>query len=196
MKSLVLLSGGIDSAVCLALLRGQERAAIAFDYGQRHRIELLYAEKLAHSEDVSLYWWTLPNLRLVNDIVFAGRNAIMLSVAAAFAQSYGYDRIIIGCNADDAERFPDCRPQFIGRIGAAFIEAYGVDLRAPLLYLSKRAVIQEAHALRLDLNFTRIRYAPIEGDGGSSPCGECYACQVRELASNEHLRDRVPVCRI
>ena len=175
MKALVLLSGGLDSATVLAMLRGQVKAAVGFDYGQPHRIELEYAHDLADREGIDFFLERIPFISKVDDVVFAARNAVLISNAASIALSHGCDAVAIGCNASDWERFPDCRPAFINAM-AAVLEAYGVHLLAPVLRMSKAEVV--AKAKELNVGPTWSCYSPID----NHPCGECLACKTRAAA--------------
>lgn len=168
--SLILLSGGLDSALCLA--RYGAKQAIGFDYGQPHRIELTYAVKVAELFGVPFVVRHLPEMPRVNDVVFAGRNAVLLSVAAAHAQAAGIDRVVIGCNFSDTRRFPDCRPDFIRSMDKALSSAYGVRVFAPLLTTTKAQIVAEARERGLPETWTC--YAPT---AAGQRCGECYSCK-------------------
>lgn len=140
MKAIILLSGGVDSAVVLAyaLAEGRECIAISFDYGQRHITELESAAKIAQfyhiphkvlklpswgAEDKSLLLsnQAVPTHRTAEEISSGGiaptyvpaRNTIFLSFAVACAEVHDAYEIYIGSNADDHNPYPDCRPAFI-----------------------------------------------------------------------------------
>lgn len=170
MKTLLLLSGGLDSTLCLA--RYGAAQAIGFDYGQPHRIELDYAARIAAKFDVPFAVHHLPYMPRVNDVVFAGRNAVMLAVAAARAQTAGLEAVVVGCNFSDAQRFPDCRPAFIKSMNEAFKAAYGVSVHAPLLTMTKAQIVAEARERGLPETWTC--YAPTPA---GERCGECYSCK-------------------
>jgi 7-cyano-7-deazaguanine synthase len=177
MKTLVLLSGGLDSATVLswAKLEGDEVWALAFDYGQPHRIELERARILANGLPFEVM--VVPGLPLVNDVVFAGRNLVFAALAIAKAQAEGFDRIAVGCNASDWERFPDCRPPFWQALRTA-AEAYGIGVATPLIHMSKREVAELARHLGVPIELTWSCYSPRDGE----PCRECLACTVRQEA--------------
>lgn len=187
-RSLVLLSGGIDSATALAMCRGDKRMAVGFHYGQQHDIELEYAELVAVAEGVRFDVVKLPVMPKVNDLVFAGRNAVMIAVAASIAAQEGYERVVIGSNFSDWQRFPDCRPEFVKAMDAAMHSGYGIRVVAPLLHLSKAQVVAEACRLGVDLTRTWSCYSPI--DGGNMHCGKCLACETRRLAMLAHPEAR------
>lgn len=138
--AVVLLSGGLDSATCLAMARaaGFECCTLAFDYGQRHRLELECAERVARALGARAYQVMQLDLRafggsaLTADIavpkdgageqVGAGtipvtyvpaRNLVFLSLASAYAETLGAADLFIGVNAVDYSGYPDCRPEFI-----------------------------------------------------------------------------------
>ena len=136
-KAIVLLSGGLDSAVTLAALHadGFTCATLAIDYGQRHRVELEFAQRVSRALGASEHRQVTVDLRalggsaLTADIAvpkdrdLAGvdipvtyvpaRNTIFLSVALGFAESVGARHIAFGANALDYSGYPDCRPDFI-----------------------------------------------------------------------------------
>lgn len=140
-KAVVLLSGGIDSTVTLAIAKseGFDIYALSFDYGQRHAIELLFAKKSAVQFRAAKHLVIKSNLRAIGgsaltsdlevpkdretlpvmpvteipDTYVPARNTIFLSFGLAFAESVGAEDIFIGANAVDYSGYPDCRPQFI-----------------------------------------------------------------------------------
>jgi 7-cyano-7-deazaguanine synthase len=175
-SKVILLSGGLDSALCLA--RYGADLAIGFNYGQPHAIELAHAERIARQHGVPFEIHALPTMPRVNDVVFAGRNAVMLTAAAAIAQARGHDAVLIGCNFSDATRFPDCRPEFIRNISKALESAYGVSVCAPLLLSTKTQIVAEAK--QRGITDTWTCYAPTT-DG--QQCGQCYSCQGIASAS-------------
>jgi 7-cyano-7-deazaguanine synthase len=140
--AVVLLSGGMDSAVTLALLarRGFRCRAISFDYGQRHRIELECARRVAAAVGVAEHCEMRIDLRAFGgsaltaevavpkdrDLESGGeipityvpaRNTVFLSLALAFAESRGLRDLAIGVNAVDYSGYPDCRPEFVEAFG-------------------------------------------------------------------------------
>ena len=174
MRRVVLLSGGIDSAVCLALQRKTYTCAIGVDYGQPHAIELEYAKQIAAQEKVPFQILKMPSCKKSDDVVFNGRNFAMIGLAVAYAANVGATKIVIGSNFTDFARFPDCRPEFFKSVNNALEAAeYGISVSAPLLHKTKKQVMQMAR--ELNVGETWSCYNPIKGE----PCGECLACQVR-----------------
>lgn len=138
-KAVVLLSGGLDSATCLAIARGQgfETYALSFDYGQRHHFELQAARQVAASLGVVAHQVVTFDLRafggsaltsaievpkgrspeeMSRDIPVTyvpARNTIFLSFALAWAEVLDSSDIFIGVNALDYSGYPDCRPEYI-----------------------------------------------------------------------------------
>jgi len=138
-RAVCLVSGGLDSAVCLAFARreGYECYALSFDYGQRHRSELDAARRVTESLGAARHIIVPIDLRvfggsaLTSDIAVPksrtaedmgegipvtyvpARNTIFLSFALAWAEVLGAADIFIGVNAIDYSGYPDCRPEFI-----------------------------------------------------------------------------------
>lgn len=165
---LLLLSGGMDSA--LLLHKYGADLCVGFDYGQPHAVELQYAERLAATYSTRFLKVPLPGMSRIDDVVFAGRNAVLLSVGASIAHAEGMDHVVIGCNFSDAQRFSDCRPEFIRSMNAALKSAYGVSVHAPFLTTTKAQIRAEVESLGLR---TWTCYSP----RGDQACGECYSCE-------------------
>lgn len=172
---IVLLSGGLDSAVVLAMY--PKSVCIGFDYGQPHKIELERAAKVAAYYKAPFETISLPAMPKVNDVVFAGRNMVFASVAIAIAQARDHKSVRVGCNASDRLRFPDCHPSFWHHINEA-ASAYSVRVTAPLIRMSKTEIAVRARQLNVPIELTWSCYSP----QNSEPCGECLACKTREEA--------------
>lgn len=189
MKLVVLLSGGIDSAVLLVsrLLAGDECLAVSFDYGQAHRRELAAAERIAEHYGVDHTVITLPPgiLRgaavIEGDAVVPARNLLMLSIAAAIGENWGAGGVVFGANKDDINGFPDCRAEFITAMDEAVRRGCTncVSVDAPLHDFTKTEVVALGRRLAVPLDLTWSCYR-----GLANPCGECGACQLREEALN------------
>lgn len=179
MKTVVPLSGGLDSATVLAgcIAGGDECLALSFEYGQLHQIELQYAKKLATHYGIRHDTIRLPVMSLIDDVVFAGRNLVFASIAIATAQAERYGRVAFGCNASDWANFQDCRPEFWRSVERC-AEAYSITVLTPLIYMSKREVVDAARKLNVPIELTWSCYSP----QGDQPCGECLACKTRDEA--------------
>jgi 7-cyano-7-deazaguanine synthase len=187
MKVLHLLSGGLDSTVLLydMLKQGCVVHCLLYYYGQRHYRELACARATCKKLDVLYTEVALPKVFARSsltdgegDIIVPNRNMAFLSLAVPVALSAGAEAITIGCNADDQQRFPDCRRQFITAMDAAVDEAgYEIEICAPFSEMTKREVVQRGRELHVPLSDTWSCYK-----GGEKPCGECEACKLRETA--------------
>lgn len=192
-KSVVLLSGGLDSAVALALVPGPVEA-LTVDYGQRHRREIISACDIADHYDVphrvvevdpvlfrgSALTGTGPlpsGVALTPDDTYVpARNTVLIALATARAEVLGAQTVIIGANADDASAYPDCRLPYLAAMSATLkLGTVGeVGVRAPLLSHTKREVVNMAHHLNVPIEMTWSCY-----EGGTQPCRKCGACTTR-----------------
>lgn len=212
--AVLLLSGGLDSGTCLALLSrwGWIVHAVSFDYGQRHRVELAAARRLARRYRVASHRvLRIPDLgalggsaltdrnvpvpkrklgRAAIPVTYVpARNALFLAFALAVAERTGATEIVIGANALDSSGYPDCRPPFLrafekaARLGTkSGAEGRRLAVRAPLLRRTKAEIVKLALALGLDPGLTSSCYDP--GKKGR-PCGECDSCLLREKGFRE-----------
>lgn len=208
-KAVVLLSGGLDSATTLAIARDRqfECYALSVDYGQRHRSELEAAKKVAQSlgahthQIIKLDLTTFGGSALTDrsiEIPTSGestnipvtyvpaRNTIMLSLALAWAETLNSQDIFVGVNAVDYSGYPDCRPEYITAFEnmanlatKAGIEGKKLTIHAPLMYLSKKEIIQEGIALGVDYSLTVSCY---QADELGRACGVCDSCRIRRIA--------------
>jgi 7-cyano-7-deazaguanine synthase len=206
--AVLLLSGGLDSGTCLALLSrwGWRVHAVSFDYGQRHRVELAAARRLARRYRAAshrvfripdfggLGGSALTDRRLAVPKKALGkaaipvtyvpaRNTLFLSFALAVSERVCATEIVIGANALDFSGYPDCRPPFlraferVGRLGTkAGAEGRGPAIRAPLLRMTKARIVALADALGLDASLTSSCYDP---SPNGRPCGSCDSCLLR-----------------
>ena len=208
--AVVLLSGGLDSMVCAALAREQgfEVIALTIDYGQRHRVELQAAKRIA--ADLATRHVILPldlrafggsaltaDMAVPKDGVAQGipvtyvpaRNTIFLSLALGLAESSGARDLFVGVNALDYSGYPDCRPEFVAAFGALAnlatregVEGRGFTIHAPLQDMTKADIAREAARLGLDAGISHSCYDPAP-DGGA--CGLCDACRLRARGFEE-----------
>jgi 7-cyano-7-deazaguanine synthase len=201
-----LLSGGLDSAVTLAFARrdGYQCYALSFDYGQRHRVELDAAARVARSLGAAKHMVVPIDLRLfggsalTDDIAVPkngvgggipvtyvpARNTVFLSFALAWAEVLESSDVFIGVNAIDYSGYPDCRPEFIAAFErmANLATKAGVEgrthlkIHTPLIELSKCEIIKLGAELGVDFSLTRSCYDP---DAQGRPCGLCDSCRLR-----------------
>lgn len=204
--AICLLSGGLDSAVSLAVARreGYQCYALSFDYGQRHRTELQAAARVAASLGAAEHRVVSIDLRgfggsaLTADIavpksgVSAGipityvpaRNTVFLSFGLAWAEVLQSSDVFIGVNAIDYSGYPDCRPEFIAAYEhmANLATKSGVEgrthlrIHTPLIQLSKCEIIKLGAELGVDFRLTHSCYDP---DAEGRSCGLCDSCRLR-----------------
>jgi len=196
-SALVLLSGGIDSTVLLyyvmKVLEYSRVEAILFNYGQSHKIELTYAQRLAEVNSIPYKIIKVDLTQFVGSsltsedkdltVVVPARNSIFLSLATAFAETRGLQDIFIGATREDFENFPDCREQFVHLMGQAL--SVGNNIRgvyAPFVNKSKKEIVLLGRLLGVDFNSTWSCYHPTDEN---KPCGKCHACEEREVVLNE-----------
>ncbi|WP_373084998.1 7-cyano-7-deazaguanine synthase QueC [Zhongshania sp.] len=204
-KAVVLVSGGLDSATVLAqaTAAGYECYALAFDYGQRHRAELVAAKRVAETGGAkefkvikldlsSIGGSALTDMKI--DVPDAGavgipvtyvpaRNTVFLSIALGWAEVLDADDIFIGVNAVDYSGYPDCRPAFIEAFETlanvatkAGVEGHGMRIHTPLMTLSKSDIVKVGAGLGVDYRQTVSCYqANSEGEA----CGRCDSCHLR-----------------
>ena len=211
-RAVCLVSGGLDSATCLALARREGFAchALTFDYGQRHRAELDAAAKVAASLGAVKHLVMPINLRLFGGSALTGnlevpktggatgipvtyvpaRNTVFLALALAWAEVLESSDIFIGVNAVDYSGYPDCRPEFIRAFEqmAQLATKAGVEARTririqtPLVLLSKAEIIRLGQDLGVDFGLTHSCYDP---DEQGRPCGLCDSCRLRRKGFQE-----------
>jgi 7-cyano-7-deazaguanine synthase len=202
-NAVVLLSGGLDSATVLAIAadRGYRCHALSVDYGQRHRSELLAAQRVAGAmsavlKTVELDLRTFGGSALTDDIdvpveetegipvtYVPARNTIMLSLALAWAEVLGADDLFIGVNAVDYSGYPDCRPEYINAYEEmanlatkAGVIGNRLTIHTPLIDLSKAEIIREGTGLGVDYSMTVSCY---QADEEGRACGACDSCRIR-----------------
>lgn len=205
-RAVVLLSGGLDSATCLAIARdmGFETYALSVAYGQRHAAELAASQRVsralgarAHrtaSVDLGQFGGsalTDASIAVPEDEPGSGipvtyvpaRNTVMLSIALAWAEVLGARDIFVGVNAVDYSGYPDCRPAFIeafenmANLATKIgVEGARIRIHAPLIDLSKADIIRRGMALGVDYGLTVTCY---QADDEGRACGRCEACRLR-----------------
>ncbi|MEO1574623.1 MAG: 7-cyano-7-deazaguanine synthase QueC [Pseudomonadota bacterium] len=203
--AVILVSGGLDSATVLAMAREEGYAchALSIDYGQRHRVELTAAARVADAHGAASHRTVRVDLSTIGgsaltddtiDVPEAGgegipvtyvpaRNTVFLSVALGLAETLAAQKLFIGANAVDYSGYPDCRPAFIDAFEAlanvatkAGVEGRRLEVIAPLMTMSKADIVTRGTALGVDYAMTISCYQP---DGEGRACGRCDACALR-----------------
>jgi 7-cyano-7-deazaguanine synthase len=204
--AVVLLSGGLDSMVTAALAQEQGFAvhALTVDYGQRHRLELESAARIAAQLGLARHTRIALDLRAFGgsaltdtiDVPKGGvgddipvtyvpaRNLVFLALTTACAEAASARDVFIGVNALDYSGYPDCRPEFIAsfaetaRLGTkAGVEGAPFTIHAPLQHMTKADIARECARLGLDPAWSWSCYDPAP-DGRA--CGLCDSCRLRK----------------
>ena len=205
--AVILLSGGLDSATCLAIARaeGYDAYALSVEYGQRHAAELAAAQRVAKAlgavahrtahVDIGQFGGSaLTDASLAVPVdghdggipipYVPARNTLMLSIAKAWAEVLGAEHIYVGVNAVDYSGYPDCRPAFIEAFEKmanlatkAGVEGHHLAIHAPLIDLSKADIIRRGTALGVDYGLTVSCY---QANDDGQACGLCDACRLRK----------------
>ena len=218
--AIVLLSGGLDSSTALAWavrVKGWHCISVAFDYGQRHRVELEASARVAESLGVVSHHVLRVDMTAIGASALTdeievprdqlqsaeipvtyvpARNLVFLSMAAAMAEARHAAHLVIGANIVDYSGYPDCRPEFFDafrrtlELGTrAGVEGKAPRIETPLIKLKKSQIIAMGLELGLDYGLTHSCYDPAP-DGRA--CGHCDSCLYRrrgfrELGLNDPL---------
>lgn len=204
-KAIVLLSGGLDSLTTLAIAQneGYECFALHVIYGQRHSSETMAARNIAKNYNLTEFReinvdmsWLKSSALTNHDIIIPeersegipvtyvpARNTIMMSFAAAWAESLEASHLFLGVNAVDYSGYPDCRPEFIEafkkmvNLGTkAAIEGVPFDIHTPLIGLTKEEIITKGIDLGVDYSLSISCY---QADQNGYACGKCDSCYLR-----------------
>jgi 7-cyano-7-deazaguanine synthase len=213
-KALVIYSGGQDSTTCLfwAKKHFDEVLAIAFDYGQRHIVELDAAKKIANEANVGLTVFKInllseishnsltdktieveinqPGHRPPNTLV-EGRNMLFLTYAAIYAKVKGISDLITGVGQADYSGYPDCRNEFILSLNQTLNLSmdYEYRIHTPLMWLDKTEIWKLADELgvfEIVRDQTITCYHGIPGKG----CGICPSCKLRNRGLINYLKSK------
>ncbi|MAW23187.1 MAG: 7-cyano-7-deazaguanine synthase QueC [Cellvibrionales bacterium TMED47] len=205
-KAVVLVSGGLDSSTVLAIAKQQgfECYTLSFDYGQRHRSELIAAQNISESMSVkqhkvvSLDLATIGGSALTDTNIkvpehetsgipityVPARNTVFLSIALGWAEVLGADDIFVGVNAVDYSGYPDCRPDYIAAFEqmANFATKAGVEgnkltIHAPLIKMTKGQIITVGIDYGVDYSATVSCY---QAAADGTACGVCDSCRLRK----------------
>jgi 7-cyano-7-deazaguanine synthase len=210
-KAVCLLSGGLDSSTCLAiaLKEGFECYCLSFDYGQRHKIELAAAARVAENlgardhRVITIDLRAFGNSALTDDIdvpksrdlgpvgngipvtYVPARNTIFLSFALAYAEVLEASDVFIGVNAIDYSGYPDCRPEFIESFErmANLATKAGVEGRTRLRIHTPLVAMSKAHIARKAVELgvdVALTHSCYDPDEQGRACGECDACLLRK----------------
>jgi len=204
-NAVVLLSGGLDSATCLAIAKTQGFACycLSLDYHQRHIAELHAAKNLANMMGAVAHKTAHLNLSLfggsaLTDEAIAvpehetagipityvpARNTIMLSLALAWAEVLQSQDIFIGVNALDYSGYPDCRGEYVQAFQAmanlatkSAVEGRTITIHAPLIDMTKAQIVELGTKLGVDYTMTVSCY---QADKNGEACGLCDSCRLR-----------------
>jgi len=205
MKSIVILSGGMDSTtlLCDMVSKGYEIKALSFNYGQKHKKELEYAKKtctelkIEHKIiDLTNITSLLSNSSLINpdvkvpeghyaaenmkSTVVPNRNMIMLAIAIGYAENEKYDNVAIANHAGDHTIYPDCRDEFIQALSlAGYLGTFNkIKLYAPYTNITKTDIAEIG--VKLGIDYDRLTWSCYKG--GEEPCGKCGTCVERNEA--------------
>lgn len=207
-KVVAIVSGGLDSVTMAYELvrRNYEIILISFNYGQRHKKEILYATKCAenlgaqhHIVDLQVLSNLLGGSSLTSEeisvpdghyaeesmriTVVPNRNAIMINIATALAVSMKCDYVATGVHGGDHYIYPDCRPEFIVaqtealRLANSGFVSNEFEVLAPFVNISKDGIVQIGEAIGVPWLETWSCYK-----GGKIHCGSCGTCFERREA--------------
>jgi 7-cyano-7-deazaguanine synthase len=204
-RAVILLSGGLDSATLVAMVRAQGYSCytLSFDYGQRHRAELHAAERVARELGVVEHKVIGLNLNGIGGSALTdssinvpeapsegipltyvpARNTVFLSLALGWAEVLKARDIFIGVNALDYNGYPDCRPEYVEAFERmanlatkAGVEGQGFRIQAPLQNMSTADIVKAGVGLGVDYALTVSCY---QADDSGRACGKCDACRLR-----------------
>ncbi len=216
MKAVCLLSGGLDSSTCLGVAKrdGYELYALSFDYGQRHKIELEAAARIAKAVGVADHRVATIDLRMFGGSALTGaidvpkqrsagemsagipvtyvpaRNTIFLALALAWAEVLSAQDIFIGVNALDYSGYPDCRPDFLHAFErlANLATKSGVEGRMKLNIHAPLMDKSKADIVRLanelDLDLS-LTHSCYDPEETGKACGQCDSCILRAKGFRE-----------
>ena len=210
-KAVVLVSGGLDSAVTLFLAKkkGYECFALTFDYGQRHKSEIALAKRIAalakaHFKTVSLKLpWkgssltdkklALPVKRTVKEIMSGipstyvpARNSMFLSIAASYAEAIGASRVFIGAHSEDSSGYPDCRIAYLKSFAEAIRLGTKSGVEGGLSVEFPLIDKTKSGIIKLGASLgVPFRFTRSCYRGTARPCGECDSCVLRAKGFKE-----------
>lgn len=199
-KAVCIYSGGMDSFTLVneCYEAGVLHSCLSFDYGQKHKKELIYASRVCRKLNVPHHIIDLSNLKphllgssLTDTVdmpeghytedsmkltVVPNRNMMMLSIAIAYAVSHKLDFVAFGAHAGDHTIYPDCRESFVSAMNqvAQIANWHSVSVIAPYINVDKAQILRRGFVFELDYSWSWTCY-----QGRDKPCGKCGACQER-----------------
>ena len=205
-KAVILVSGGLDSTTVVAMAKSQgyDCYTLSFDYGQRHRSELVAAQRASElmtvhdHKVVKLDLGTIGGSALTDTAIdvpeeetsgipvtyVPARNTVFLSIALGWAEVLGANDIFLGVNAVDYSGYPDCRPEYISAFESmanlatkAGVEGHRLSIHAPLIDMTKAQIVQSGLALGVDYSQTVSCY---QANSEGQACGRCESCRLRK----------------
>jgi 7-cyano-7-deazaguanine synthase len=214
-RAVVLLSGGLDSATCLAWAGAQGMVAttLAVDYGQRHRVELAAARRVAESLGAADHREVRADLRAIGGSALTAdlevprdreehamaaaipvtyvpaRNTVLLALALGLAETIGAADLVAGMNAIDYSGYPDCRPEFV----RAFESLAGLATRAGVEGTrfhvhTPLMALDKAGIIRLGASLGvdfALTHSCYDPAPDGAACGRCDACRLRSRGFRE-----------
>ena len=208
-RAVVLLSGGLDSTTCLAWARNEGFACwtLAVDYGQRHRVELEAARRVARALGAAEHRTIALDLRAIGgsaltadipvprdrDVRTMGadvpvtyvpaRNTVLLGLALGLAETFGARHLVAGMNALDYSGYPDCRPEFVRAFEALANVATRAGLEGARFTLHTPLMsLDKAGIIRLGLALGvdySLTHSCYDPASDGASCGRCDACRLR-----------------
>ncbi len=203
-RSIVLLSGGMDSTVALydARERSEVVACVSCNYGSKHNLREISCAAL-HAEKCGIPHFIVPLTfvaeHFTSDLLASGgaipkghyqeatmkqtvvpfRNGIMLAIAAGFAECCGANSLVIAAHAGDHAIYPDCREDFMQAMSSAvrFGTYAEIEIERPFIAMTKAQIVARGRELAVDFSQTWSCYV-----GGTLHCGECGTCVERREA--------------
>jgi 7-cyano-7-deazaguanine synthase len=211
-KCIVLLSGGLDSTTCLAVAKaaGYECYTMAVDYGQRHRSELMAAQRVSTHFGAKQHKVIKIDLRAIGGSALTAdidvpdhdalvdqqdeqnipityvpaRNTIFLSIALGYAETVGANDMFIGVNAVDYSGYPDCRSEFIQSFQNMANLATKAQIQGQKFSIHTPLIdLSKAGIIQLGQSLGvdyGITVSCYNADAQGRACGECDSCYYRK----------------
>ena len=200
-KSMMLLSGGLDSLVLLAneCLNGRPPICVAYSYGQNHSIEMNYAALGAKHYGVELLHYmlpvelfgdnaltnkgTIPKLNRVagrKSTIVPNRNMIFLSALVGLAANREIKEVLFAPHKGDADMYKDCTKEFVSALNTATNISCGVSIKTPFIDMTKKEIVGLGRKMGVDFDMAYSCY-----NGEAKACGRCSACIERKKAEAE-----------